>query len=516
MSGGTNETGAQKIPRILKTPDTYVIIFFVVLLASLLTYVVPISKFETHEIKYMQGGSEKTRTVLKPDTFQLVTDGDGEAVRKGIKFFEPGGGVGFSNYFFEGLCSGDKWGTAVGVVASILLFGGAFSIIIRTGAIDKGILAIIKMAGGNVILLIPLLWILFSLGGAVFGMGEEAMAFLMVITPLIIAMGYDAVTAVLCTYSATQVGFGTSWMNPFSVGIAQGIAQVPMYSGAAFRIFMWVFFTALGIAITLFYAIRVKKNPESSFSYESDKYWRDRIEDDERKRLRETESDKFTFGHGLVVAIMTGGLVWVVWGVIFHEYYIPEISTQFFITGVACGIVGVLFKLNGMTVNDIASSFRQGASDLLGAAMLVGMAKGIVLVMGGSDPTEPGILNTILYYSSQAIKDFAPAFCAWAMYLFHSFFNFFVVSGTGQAALTMPFMAPLSDMVGITRQVAVIAFSLGDAFTNMIVPTGGALMGALAVARIDWARWVRFQIRWQALFFAFGSLFVLAAVFTGQ
>ncbi|MDR3076568.1 MAG: putative basic amino acid antiporter YfcC [Synergistaceae bacterium] len=500
---------------MIKTPDTYVIVFFVVLLASILTYIVPVSKFETHEIKYTQGGSEKTRTVLMPETFQIVTDESGAPVRNGLKFFESGGGVGFANYLFEGLCSGDKWGTAVGVIASILVFGGAFSIIIRTGAIDKGILAVIRMSGGKAILLIPLLWILFSLGGAVFGMGEEAMAFLMVITPLIIAMGYDAVTAVLCTYCATQVGFGSSWMNPYSVGIAQGIAQVPMYSGSPFRMVMWVFFTGLGIIVTLIYATRVKRNPKLSYSYESDRYWRNRIEEDRKKEQLEGVGKEFTTGHGLVIAVMAAGMAWVVWGVIFHEYYIPEISSQFFVTGLACGIIGAIFKLDGMGVNDIAASFRQGASDLLGAALLVGMAKGIVLVMGGSDPTMPGILNTILYKVSQAIRGFSPALCAWLMYVFHTFFNFFVVSGTGQAALTMPFMAPLSDLVGITRQVAVVAFSLGDAFSNMIVPTSGALMGALAVAKIDWARWAKFQVKWQGMLFLFGSVFVLAAFFIG-
>ncbi|MDR2478249.1 MAG: putative basic amino acid antiporter YfcC [Treponema sp.] len=515
MSENTGKSGQLKIPKILKTPDTYVIVFFVVVLASILTYLVPVSKFETHDIKYTQGGSEKTRTVLIPETFQIVTSESGAPVRKGVKFFESGGGVGFANYLFEGLCSGDKWGTAVGVIASILVFGGAFAIIIRTGAIDKGIMAVIRLSGGKAILLIPLLWILFSLGGAIFGMGEEAMAFLMVITPLVIAMGYDAVTAVLCTYCATQVGFGTSWMNPYSVGIAQGISQVPMYSGAPFRLIMWIFFTCLGIVVTLVYATRIKRNPKLSYTYESDGFWRDRIAEDQKKEALEGKGKDFTLGHGLVIAVMIAGLAWVVWGVVFHEYYIPEISSQFFVIGLICGIIGVIFKLNGMAVNDVASSFRQGAADLLGAALLVGMAKGIVLVMGGSDPTEPGILNTILYSVSQGISKFYPAVSAWFMYLFHSVFNFFVVSGTGQAALTMPFMAPLSDLVGITRQVAVVAFSLGDAFTNMIVPTSGALMGALAVAKIDWTRWIKFQVKWQVLLFVCGSLFVLAAYFSG-
>jgi len=183
--------------------------------------------------------------------------------------------------------------------------------------------------------------------------------------------------------------------------------------------------------------------------------------------------------------------------------------------GLVAGIIGVVFKLNGMEVDDIAVSFRNGAKELVGAALVVGMAKGIVLVLGGDAAGEPNVLSTILYWIGNAVKNFPPAISAWFMYVFQSIFNFFVVSGSGQAALTMPLMAPLADIVGVTRQVAVLAFQLGDGFTNLIVPTSACLMGVLGVAKLDWGKWAKFQIKFQGLLFLIGSIFVLAAVMTG-
>ena len=212
-----------------KVPDTYVIIFFVVCFAALLTYLIPQGLYQTEDITYVIDGAEKTRTVIKDGSFSYVLDDAGNPVKQGISLFAAGGGVGLFNYLFEGLVSGDKWGSAVGIIAFILVIGGAFGIVLKTGAVESGIMNMIQKTNGKEKLLIPVLFILFSLGGAVFGMGEEALPFLMILVPIVIAMGYDGVTAVLITYVATQIGFGTSWMNPFSVAIAQGIAGVPVF-----------------------------------------------------------------------------------------------------------------------------------------------------------------------------------------------------------------------------------------------------------------------------------------------
>ena len=316
--------------------------------------------------------------------------------------------------------------------------------------------------------LIPILFFLFSLGGAVFGMGEEAIPFVMILCPLCVAIGYDSITVLLVSYAATQIGFATSWMNPFSVAIAQGISQIPVLSGAGFRIAMWLSFTLLGIVFTWFYAKRVKADPTRSISYKSDLFLR---EDLEKNRAMDSA---FGAGHSLVLLTLVAGIIWVIGGVVEKGYYIPEIATQFLTMDIVAGLIGLAFRLNDMTGNDIAVSFRSGAKDLVGAAMVVGMAKGIVLILRGDSPANAMVMNTVLHGIGNAIAGWAPAVSAWFMYTFQSIFNFFVVSESGQAALTMPIMAPLADIAGVTRQVAVLALQLGNGFTNLIVPTSGA------------------------------------------
>lgn len=499
----------KKGKRQWQMPDTYVIIFFVVLFAAMLTYVVPVGSFDMEEVTYMHGDVEKTRTVPVGDSFHYELDENGEPLKQGIKFFEPYGGVGFSNYIFEGLVSGSKWGSAVGVVAFILVIGGSFGIILRTNAVEAGILKMISKTKGSEFYLIPVLFVMFSLGGAVFGMGEEALPFAMILIPIVVGMGYDSITGIFITYIATQIGFATSWMNPFSVAIAQGVSDVPVLSGAGFRMVLWIFFTGLGIAYTMRYSKRVKLNPESSIAYETDSFFR---EDFEGKKDNGIE---FESGHKLILITMALGIIWVIYGVVRYEYYLPEIATQFFLMGLVAGIIGVIANLNDMRVNDIAISFRDGAKDLLGAALVVGMAKGIVLVLGGSEAAMPTVLNTVLNSIAGGLSGMPAAISAWTMYLFQSVFNFFVVSGSGQAALTMPIMAPLADLVGVSRQVAVLAFQLGDGFTNMIVPTSGVLMGMLGIARLDWSKWVKVQIKFQTVLFGLASIVMVVAVVTG-
>jgi uncharacterized ion transporter superfamily protein YfcC len=551
----------KKKKRSFTMPDTYVIIFFVVLFAALLTYVLPLGKFEVNYKAY-DGNDKKIVQVadgkkvsFKVDNKNYIIDASGEETllieegveeplgeinkskakaieikqgdkvsfkvvqeygkfvssgeRKGIKLFASGGDVGFLNYIFEGLVKGDKWGSAVGVIAFILVVGGAFGIILKTGAVESGILSMISKTKGKEVILIPVIFALFSLGGAVFGMGEEAIPFAMIIVPLIIAMGYDAIVGIMITYVATQIGFATSWMNPFIVAIAQGIAGIPILSGAGFRIFLWVLFTIIGIAYTWLYAKKIRKNPMLSVAYESDAFYRD---DFKGKDLNEIN---FTFGHKLVLVTILLGIIWVVYGVTKYGFYIPEIATIFFAMGLVSGIIAVIFKLNNMNVNDISISFKEGAKDLVGAALVVGMAQGIVLVLGDSSPVNDSVLNTILNGMGTALSGLSSGLNAWFMYIFQSIFNFFVVSGSGQAAITMPLMAPLADLVGVSKQVAVLAFQLGDGFTNLIVPTSGCLMAVLGVARLDWSKWAKFQIKFQGILIILSSVVMFVAVTIG-
>ena len=272
---------------------------------------------------------------------------------------------------------------------------------------------------------------------------------------------------------------------------------------------MWIVFTAAGVIFTMLYARKIKKDPKSSVAYESDAYYRDQM------AQSDAAAAPFTLGQGLVLLTILVTIVWTVWGVVVEGYYIPEIASQFFVMGLVAGIIGCIFKLNDMRASDIASSFQRGAADLVGAALVVGMAQGIVIVLGGTDPTTPSVMNTILYTLGNLLSGVPGVLAAWLMYVFQSLFNFVVVSGSGQAALTMPIMAPLADLAGITRQVAVLAYQLGDAMTNLIVPTSGCLLGVLGVARLEWGKWAKFQIKMQGMLFVLSTIFVVVAVMIG-
>ncbi|EOS8019395.1 putative basic amino acid antiporter YfcC [Enterococcus hirae] len=561
----------------MTTPHTYVIIFGVVILAWLLTFIVPAGKFSTQDIEYQDANGEtSTRTVLRQDSFryayaldrsyvfdqleklqndptereklkvpekgleEVISEGEKKLTQEkldeisltddvlydqfGERIYDTSkklhktarvwgtddfGGFGFLNFVFEGLVSGDKYGSAVGIAALILVVGGAFGIIMRTGAIDAGIYAFISKTRGLERLALPLLFFAFSFGGATFGMAEEVIPFSMVMVPFVIALGYDSIVAVTVTYVASQVGNATSWMSPFSVAVAQGIAGIPVLSGATFRLIMWVVITALSAGYLMIYGEKIRKNPESSLTYKSDDYF--------RSHLKKTTDEKkaFMLGHKLILIEMLIVLVWIVWGVTQEGYYIPEIASQFFVMGLVAGIIAVIFKLDGMRINDIASSFQSGAADLAGTAIVVGMAKGILLVLGGSDASVPSALNTILHGIGTALAGVPAAIGAWAMYIFQSLFNLVVTSNSGQAALTMPIMAPLADLVGVSRQVAVLAYQLGAGFMDAFTPVSASLIGVLGVARIEWAKWARFQIKMQGFFFVLGTIFIMITIAIG-
>ncbi|MCG9696328.1 putative basic amino acid antiporter YfcC [Shewanella sp. Isolate11] len=489
-------------------PDTLVIIFFVAFAAMLLTYLVPVGSFETQEIIYQTDSGDKSRNVVDPNSFRFQLDAAGEAMKQPVALFQGDGGVGFFNFAFEGLTSGSKWGTAIGVIMFMLVIGGAFGVVMETGTIDNGILRLIDKTRGNEALFIPALFTLFSLGGAVFGMGEEAIAFAIIICPLMIRLGFDGITTVMVTYVATQIGFASSWMNPFSVAIAQGIAGVPVLSGAGVRGVMWAGFTLMGVIFTMRYGAKIRANPQRSYSYQSDQYFREH-------QSHASLDSRFNLGDILVLLTILLTVIWVIWGVIANAWFIPEIASQFFTMGIVVGIIGVLFKLNSMTINRVATSFKQGAGTMLEPAILVGSASGILILLGGGDPTTPSVLNTLLNGAGSFIGELPGALSAWFMLLFQSLFNFFVTSGSGQAALTMPLMAPLADIVGVSRQVAVLAFQLGDGFTNVLLPTSASLMATLGVCRVDWGVWIKFIWRFMLALFLVSSVLVIVAHETG-
>ncbi len=482
MSIDTNSIGERRMP------DTYLVIAGVALFVFLLSYLLTPGSFSMTDS--LRDGNRVE--VIDPDSFRYAEGSSGAPL------FSSNGEAALFNAVYEGLTSGDRMGGAVGIMAFIMLVGGAFGVVLKTGAVNLALERLIVGGARQGPLLLVGLFTAFSLGGAIFGMSEETIPFVLMLLPVMHRLGYDGISAVLVCYVATQIGFATSWMNPFSVAIAQGIADVPLMSGMPLRLGLWTTFTLVGIGFTLRYAARIR-DPEAAVGNHD----------------VPADAPRLSAGDWLVLFSIAATVAWIVWGVVVQSYYLPEIATQFVVLGIVAGIVGCLFRLNGMDANSAMAAFRSGAADLLPAALVVGFARGIVFLMGGDDPTAPSLLNTLLHHGSEALGGLPEWLAAWSMYLGQSVFNFFVTSGSGQAALTMPLMAPLADLIGVTRQVSVLAFQLGDGLTNLLVPTSAALMGCLGAARIEWLHWVRVMLPFFGVLVLLASGFVIAASLSG-
>ncbi|MWZ86733.1 putative basic amino acid antiporter YfcC [Francisella tularensis] len=248
--------------RKIQMPDTLVILFCIAILIAITSYFIPVGKFDVKKIQYSSDGQTYSRSVLIADSFKYKLDSQGNPKTAPVKIFatEDGNNRGFTNFIYDGITSGSKDSGAVAIIAFLLIIGGSFGVLLRTKVIDQSIIRVVNKFQNNKIVLLPLLCFIFSLGGAVFGMGEETIPFILLLVPIFVLIGFDALTCTIVIYLATQIGFATSWMNPFSVSIAQGIAELPILSGSLFRIIMWFIFTLSISIFAVFYALKIQKN----------------------------------------------------------------------------------------------------------------------------------------------------------------------------------------------------------------------------------------------------------------
>lgn len=482
MSSAEDALAAGRAGAPTRSPDTLLILLAAALLAAAIVPFVPAGYFTP-------GAAVALDTFRYADArvpLQLFASGDGE--------------VGLLNLLFDGLTSGNRSAAAVGVIAFVLIVGGAFGLVQASGAVDRGLTRLVTATGDRPTLLLSVLFVAFSLGGAVFGMGEETIAFLALLLPLVRKLGYPPEVGVMVTYLASQVGFGTSWMNPFSVAVAQNLAGLPLLSGAGLRMAMWATFTVVGIAYTLHYARRHRALPA--------------LRDGASAPVASTvAAAPLERADWLVLAATLATVAWIVWGVVAGGYYIAEIASQFFALGLFAGVVAV--ASGRITANGAAEAFVNGVRQLVPCALVIALAKGILGLLGGSDPHAPSVLNTLLFSLGSSLQGTPELLAAQGMLVAQSVFNLFVTSGSAQAAITMPLMAGLGDLVGVTRQTSVLAFQLGDGLTNVLIPTSAAMMGAIGVAGLGYTQWLRIVWRLALLMGLLAMAFVALAVLTG-
>ncbi|MEI7981368.1 MAG: YfcC family protein, partial [Bacteroidota bacterium] len=335
---------------------------------------------------------------------------------------------------------------------------------------------------------------LFSLAGASFGMAEEVMVFILITIPLAIAMGYDSLTGIAMPFIGAASGFAGAFSNPFTIGIAQGISEIPIFSGWEYRIVVWLVLMTAAIIFVMVYARKIEKNPERSLVYEID-----------RKRdltgYHSAEDLVLNLKRKLVLIIFFSSIVMLIVGVNVWDWYINEIAGLFLIMGILTALV---YRLpSGTTVG----AFLDGARDMMTAAFVIGLTRGMLIIA-----TDGMIIDTILAGIAGTLGHFPKVVSVQLMFVFQGFMNFFVPSGSGQAALTMPLMAPLADLIGITRQTAVLAFQLGDGLFTNIFPTSGVTMGVLAIGSIPYDKWVRFMLPLSVIFLILGCLLLIPPV----
>lgn len=432
-----------------KMPHTYAIIVTLIIICTILTYIVPAGTYD-------RVVNDEGRTVVVPGSFHLVDK-------------TPVGPFQMVQAIPTGM------GEVAWIVFLVFIIGGAFGIINATGAVEAGLGAAIKKVNGKDSLLIIFLMFIFSIGGATFGMAESTLVFVPILVVMARKMGYDAITGMAIVNLGACCGFAGGWMNMFTVGVAQGICELEIFSGMGFRLIVHAMVLVVAIFFVLSYAKKVKANPENSIIYDIEAAGSD---------IEETEVLEFTGRRKAVLACIAIGFAILIYGILNGWGTSSHLSSIFLIMGVVCGFVG------GLKVNEVCDAFIAGAKGLTYGALVVGLARAMVVVL-----TQGQIIDTIVHGLSSALDGMPAAIAAGLMVVVQTIINLPINSGSGQAAATMPIMAVLADALDVSRQTAVLAYQYGDGLSNSLWPSSGVLMASLSIAGIPYEKWLKFVLK---------------------
>jgi len=453
-----------------RVPHTLVLLFGMIVLAQLLTYVLPKGSFE----RVPDEAHHREKVV--PDSYAAVTDASPLPWHATLSSIPRG---------FE---------AAQGIIFFCFIIGGAFGVMRATGAIDAFLGFLLDRFATRPTLLIAGTMIVFGLGSATIGMAEEFIPFIPVLVALAVGLGYDRLTGVAILCVGYGVGYGAAPFNPFTVVIAQEIAGLPPTSGWAFRAGLFVVFIALGIHHVFGYAKKVHKDPSKSLIAG--------IEGG--PTVHAERHPHFSGVHRAVLIFLVLTIVLIVYGISRYGWYLTEMGAIFLGLSVLFSFVARL------SPDEAAKSFCVGAGELTTTALLIGFARTIELVL-----TDGLVVDTIIHSIAEPLRNFGATGASIGMLVLQSICNFFIPSGSGQAFVTMPLMTPLSDLVHVNRQVAVLAYQFGDGFTNILVPTNAVLVGILAIAGVPYDRWFRFVLPFMVKVWIVAALAMALAVAIG-
>lgn len=450
-----------------KFPHVYVILFFIIIISSILTWVI---NPNVYDFQLDEAGNPTK--LIDPDSYHPVE-------RNGI---DP----------WEMMQSIPRGMTQVAsIIFFIFIVGGSFNVVQSTGAVESGIRATANALKGKEVGLLFVIVVLFSIGGTTFGMAEEALVFIPMLVPLAIALGYDSITGLALALVGPCAGFSAAFMNPFTVAVAQGFVGLPIFSGLEYRVVVYVITTLVAFAFIYWYARRVKKNPEISIMYEFDK---------KREKVDLKASSPFTGRQKATLILMALTFVVLIWGVVTYGWWIDEIAALFLTMAIVCGLTG------GLWPSKIAESFIDGATSLTVGALVVGIARAILVVL-----QDGAILHTIVHGMAAVVAGLPASLSAIGMYIVQIIISVIIPSGSGMAAVTMPVMGPLATLLGLTQQTAVLIYQFADGFTNIIIPTQGYLLAGLALAKVPFEKWFKWYWPLFWILIALGAIFVIIA-----
>lgn len=431
-------------------PHTYVILGIFILFGFLLTFILPSGEYERFV-------NDADVTVVDPTSFHFIE-------KTYLNVFD----------LFMALPTGMI--NMAHIIFFIFIIVGAFSVVNASGAMETGVKQIAKRLQGREIWSIPLLLFVFSICGATFGMSQEGLVFIPVCIMLARSLGYDAMTGMCMTLVGAQVGFQAGWMNPFNVGVSQGIAELPIYSAIGVRLVLWIVFLVVTSWYMMRYARKVKADPTKSVVYELE------VEDAKREGPVDLDNVPRLTGRQIgVLLVVLAGLVIMIYGLMKLDWFINEMSAVFAAVGIFAGFVA------GFGPSRIAEEFVKGCETVVYGCLIVGIAQAMVVLL-----QQGVVIDTVVYGLANLVAELPKSLTAIGMFLVQTLVNFFVNSGTGQAALTMPIMVPLADILDVTRQTAVFAFQMGDGLSNAIFPTSPTLMAALGLAKIGYDKYLKY------------------------
>lgn len=444
-------------PVRFRFPSAYTILFALIIVVAALTWVIPAGE-------YARVASEALGKELPVAGTYALTDANPQGLFDIILspiagFYDP------SSYTAN----------AIDVALFVLMIGGFIGVVTATGAIDAGIKHAMTRLKGREKWMIPILMGLFALGGTTEGMAEETLAFYVLLTPVMIAAGYDALTAVAVILLGAGVGVLGSTVNAFSTVIASDAAGIAFTDGLLLRVVILAVTFAASVAYVMRYAAQVKADPSRSLVYD--------LKASNEAHFRSTadaESD-FTGLHKIVLILFGVTFAVMIWGVSLGGWWMAEMSGLFLFAGIGIGLIGRLGE------KGLSDAFVGGARDLLGVALIIGLARGIVVVMDAGHMTD-----TILHWAEGTVADLSNVMFINVMYWIEVVMAFFVPSTSGLAVLSMPILAPVGDFAGVERSLIVTAFQSATGVVNLVTPTSAVVMGGLAISRVPYERWLRF------------------------